>query len=84
VSDLHSRTAVFPFGSFFPLTGSNISCSRYTGQQVKIVFSDGASSNNPGEAGAGSERLVKQINGLSNVKNEGLKSLHTWAKELIA
>jgi ribonuclease HI len=99
-----------------------------------IVYSDGASRNNPGEAGAGvyilrdgkplesiarylgittnniaeytaaiagleraaqlgassvklfadSELLVKQINGLYKVKNEGLKPLHARAKELIA
>jgi ribonuclease HI len=98
------------------------------------VYSDGASRNNPGEAGAGviimlngspvehiarylgvttnniaeytaaiagleraiqlgassvklfadSELLVKQINGHYKVKNEGLKPLHTRAKELIA
>ncbi len=98
------------------------------------VYSDGASRNNPGEAGAGvyieqdgepleriarylgmttnniaeytaaitgleravqlgassvrlfadSELLVKQINGLYKVKNEGLKPLHARAKELIA
>ena len=99
-----------------------------------IVYSDGASRSNPGEAGAGvyimqdgkplesiarylgmttnniaeytaaiagleraaqlgassvklfadSELLVKQINGLYKVKNEGLKPLHARAKELIA
>lgn len=99
-----------------------------------IIYSDGASRNNPGEAGAGvfimqngepleriarylgmttnniaeytaaitglerafqlgassvklfadSELLVKQINGLYKVKNEGLKPLHARAKELIA
>jgi ribonuclease HI len=98
------------------------------------VYSDGASRNNPGEAGAGvlimrngkplerigrylgittnniaeysaaiigleraiqlgasrvklfadSELLVRQINGLYKVKNEGLKPMHTRAKELIA
>ena len=98
------------------------------------IYTDGASRNNPGEAGAGvyilrdgepveriarylgtmtnnvaeytaaiiglehaarsgasavrlladSELLVKQINGLYKVKNEGLKPLHAKAKELIA
>ncbi len=98
------------------------------------IYSDGASRNNPGEAGAGvyilrdgtpvekiarylgtttnnvaeytaaimgleyavrqratrvtliadSELLVKQLNGLYKVKNEGLKPLHAKAKELIA
>ncbi len=98
------------------------------------IFTDGASRNNPGEAGAGvfimqdgimfeqiakylgtqtnnfaeykaaiigleravelgassvqlfadSELLVKQINGLYKVKNEGLKPLHARARELIA
>ena len=33
---------------------------------------------------ADSELLVKQINGLYKVKNEGLKPLHARAKELIA
>lgn len=33
---------------------------------------------------ADSELLVKQINGLYKVKNEGLKPLHAKAKELIA
>jgi ribonuclease HI len=97
------------------------------------IFTDGASRNNPGEAGAGvfilhdgkplekiarylgkttnniaeyraaiiglehavsagaskvrlfadSELLVKQLNGQYKVKNEGLKPLHTRAKELI-
>ncbi len=99
-----------------------------------IIYTDGASRNNPGEAGAGiymlrdgvpieriarylgtttnniaeytaaiigleravqlgasivklnadSELLVKQLNGLYKVKNEGLKPLHARAKELIA
>jgi len=98
------------------------------------IFTDGASRNNPGEAGAGvfimrdgqplekiarylgtttnniaeyqaaiiglehcmklgasivrlhadSELMVKQLNGLYKVKNEGLKPLHTRVKELIA
>ncbi|HTG00879.1 MAG TPA: ribonuclease HI family protein [Nitrospirota bacterium] len=98
------------------------------------IFTDGASRNNPGEAGAGvyilrdgmtagriarylgkttnnvaeytaaiiglehavavgasrvklfadSELLVKQLNGLYKVKNEGLKPLHGKVKELIA
>ncbi len=98
------------------------------------IYTDGASRNNPGEAGAGvfimrdgkpfekiarylgtttnniaeysaaiiglehavklgasrvrliadSELLVKQLNGLYKVKNEGLKPLHRKAKELIA
>ncbi len=98
------------------------------------IFTDGASRNNPGEAGAGvyilqdgkpveqiarylgrttnniaeytaaiigfekavergatkvrlfadSELLVKQLNGLYKVKNEGLKPLHARVKELIA
>lgn len=98
------------------------------------IYTDGASRNNPGEAGAGvfimrdgkqfeqiarylgtttnniaeyaaaiigleravqlgatsvklfadSELLVKQINGLYKVKNEGLKPLHARAKKLIA
>lgn len=98
------------------------------------IYTDGASRNNPGEAGAGiyilregepieriaryldtttnniaeytaaiigleravqlgassvklkadSELLVKQLNGLYKVKNEGLKPLHAKAKELIA
>ena len=98
------------------------------------IYSDGASRNNPGEAGAGvfimrdgkplekisrylgmttnniaeytaaitgleravhlgassvklfadSELMVKQLNGLYKVKNEGLKPLHARAKELIA
>jgi ribonuclease HI len=98
------------------------------------IYTDGASRNNPGEAGAGvfimqdgalleqisqylgtttnniaeytaaitgleravqlgassvklfadSELLVKQINGLYKVKNEGLMPLHARAKELIA
>ncbi len=98
------------------------------------VYSDGASRNNPGDAGVGvfitrsgkpleriaqylgtttsniaeytaaimgleravqlgassvklfadSELLIKQINGLYKVKNDGLKPLHAWAKELIA
>ncbi len=98
------------------------------------IYTDGASRNNPGEAGAGvlilhdgapaheiarylgrttnnvaeytaaiigleqaagmgatrvrlfadSELLVKQLNGLYKVKNEGLKPLHARAKELIA
>jgi len=97
------------------------------------IYTDGASRNNPGEAGAGvhilqngvpmpglakylgittnniaeyqaailglehalkagarsvklfadSELMVKQINGLYKVKNEGLKPLHTKVKELI-
>ena len=105
-----------------------------TGVGELTVYSDGASRNNPGEAGAGvfimrngkpleriarylgtttnniaeytaavtgleravqlgassvklfadSELLVKQINGLYKVKNEGLKPLHARAKELIA
>jgi hypothetical protein len=33
---------------------------------------------------ADSELLVKQITGLSNVRNAGLKLLHVRAKELIA
>ena len=33
---------------------------------------------------ADAELLVKQINGLCKVKNEGLKQLHARAKELIA
>ena len=99
-----------------------------------IIYTDGASRNNPGEAGAGiyilrdgepleqisrylgtttnniaeytaaiiglehavtlgassvklcadSELLVKQVNGLYRVKNEGLKPLHAKVKELIA
>jgi ribonuclease HI len=98
------------------------------------IYTDGASRNNPGEAGAGvcilqdgkpieqiarylgmttnniaeysaaiigleyavklgagkvklradSELLVKQVNGLYKVKNEGLKPLHARVKELIA
>ena len=98
------------------------------------IYTDGASRNNPGEAGAGvyilqdgvptariarylgrttnniaeysaaiiglehavsagalsvrlfadSELLVKQVNGLYKVKNEGLKPLHAKVKELIA
>jgi ribonuclease HI len=98
------------------------------------IYTDGASRNNPGEAGAGvfilrdgepfeqiarylgittnniaeytaaiiglehaakagarkvrlfadSELMVKQINGLYKVKNEGLKPLHTKVKGLIA
>ena len=98
------------------------------------IFTDGASRNNPGEAGAGifimqdgaclegiarylgtttnniaeysaaiigleravqlgaskvrlcadSELMVKQLNGLYKVKNEGLKPLHARAQELIA
>ncbi len=98
------------------------------------IYTDGASRNNPGEAGAGvfimrdgkplekiarylgtttnniaeytaaiiglehavalgasrvrliadSELLVKQLNGIYRVKNEGLKPLHMKAKELIA
>jgi ribonuclease HI len=98
------------------------------------IYTDGASRNNPGEAGAGvfimqdgllfeqiaqylgtttnnvaeytaaitgleravqlgassvrlfadSELIVKQINGLYKVKNEGLKPLHARARELIA
>ncbi len=98
------------------------------------IYTDGASRNNPGEAGAGvfimrdgkplekiarylgtttnniaeytaaiiglehavklgasrvrliadSELLVKQLNGIYRVKNEGLKPLHVKAKELIA
>jgi ribonuclease HI len=98
------------------------------------IYTDGASRNNPGEAGAGvfilkdgkpfetiarylgtttnniaeysaaiiglehavklgavkvklladSELLVKQVNGLYKVKNEGLKPLHAEVKELIA
>jgi len=98
------------------------------------LFTDGASRNNPGEAGAGvfimrdgahlegiarylgtttnniaeyaaaiigleralqlgaskvtlfadSELMVKQLNGLYKVKNEGLKPLYSRAKELIA
>ncbi len=98
------------------------------------IYTDGASRNNPGEAGAGvcilqdgkpvekiarylgmttnniaeytaaiiglehavrlgaskvklradSELLVKQVNGLYKVKNEGLKPLHARLKELIA
>lgn len=105
-----------------------------TSVQELIVYSDGASRNNPGEAGAGvfimqdgkpleriarylgmttnniaeysaaitgleravqlgassvrlfadSELLVKQVNGLYKVKNEGLKPLHARVKELIA
>jgi ribonuclease HI len=98
------------------------------------IYTDGASRNNPGEAGAGvyilkdgtpveriarylgtttnnvaeytaaiiglehaakagarsvklfadSELLVKQVNGLYKVKNEGLKPLHAKVRELIA
>ena len=105
-----------------------------TGVGELTVCSDGASHNNPGEAGAGvfimrngkplkritrylemttnniaeytaaitglervvqlgassvrlfanSELLVKRINGLYKVKNEGLKPSHARAKELIA
>ena len=107
---------------------------KNTALRELVVYSDGASRNNPGEAGAGvyimqdgkpleriarylgmttnniaeytaaiagleravqlgassvklfadSELLVKQINGLYKVKNEGLKPLHARAKELIA